>query len=773
MVQTQDISQQIQGTDFTKREEILALLPIYKQLQLASRKPLPKGVNVPDFTMKTPYGDQILLDFTELIIEPNRRQCLVGPNSCGKTLLFHNMVTGAIKGFPNHLHVHHCRELESHELGQTVLDTVVNSHPYRGVLLKCQERLKTLLSTEPLPTGKDAEALKSNLEFITSQINAVGNHELAVDKAQKMLRVLGFDDIGQNKLVSSLSGGLKMRVALCMAFFIEADLLLLDEPTNHLDFPSVLWLENRLRGYKGSFLLVSHDRELLKNVCTAVSLFEEKQIKNYNCGFLEFEKKKAAEDKKKYEDIEKFLKKNENANPQTPIGRLRLDRKIWSDNYHAKLVALQSKFTFPAAVPLAKPEGLPETAPENISLINLKNVRFSYDVNTGHYIFNDPISFNVTASTRVGVMGPNGAGKSTLLKLLTKKLIPTSGTVEIHPRFKLAYFGQHSTAELDLDTTPITYMESFFPKVNSGQLRCHLSKTGIVGNVADTRIRALSYSQRSCVIFSKLTYACPHLLIMDEPTNFLDLESVDSLISACNKYKGALLLVSHNRDFLKKCARQYLSVVPGHFDLYDDLKTAEKATYTFIEEMEGGGRVSGKEALVNNPGGGTVHASQKVEASVPKSAPAKTIIEISSTTPAPVPTSDSASVKTEPTPVKSEAAAIKEDGPTSTPQKPESENAAQNVDLKTVQSAEPFSVGEKIQAKYSQDGRWYNAVINNIKDEKFLVYYIDYGNTEYVALSSVRKHTAPAPAPKKGGPNNYNNNRQQGQNRGPKNSNRY
>jgi len=371
------------------------------------------------------------------------------------------------------------------------------------------------------------------------------------------------------------------------------------------------------------------------------------------------------------------------------------------------------------------------------------------------------------------VMGPNGAGKSTLLKLLTKKLIPTSGTVEIHPRFKLAYFGQHSTAELDLDTTPITYMESFFPKVNSGQLRCHLSKTGIVGNVADTRIRALSYSQRSCVIFSKLTYACPHLLIMDEPTNFLDLESVDSLISACNKYKGALLLVSHNRDFLKKCARQYLSVVPGHFDLYDDLKTAEKATYTFIEEMEGGGRVSGKEALVNNPGGGTVHASQKVEASVPKSAPAKTIVEISSTTSAPVPTSDPA-VKTETTPVKFPAAAnpaIKEDGLTSSPQKSEMETTSQKPETKTTQTTEPFSVGEKIQAKYSQDGRWYNAVINNIKDENFLVYYIDYGNTEYVALSSVRKSTAPAP--KKGGPNNYNNNRQQGQNRGPKNPTRY
>jgi ATP-binding cassette subfamily F protein 3 len=113
-----------------------------------------------------------------------------------------------------------------------------------------------------------------------------------------MLRVLGFDDVGQKRLVSALSGGLRMRVALCMAFFIDSDLLLLDEPTNHLDFPSVLWLENRLRGYRSSFLMVSHDRELLNNVCTAVLLLEDKQIKYYNMGFKEFEKKKATETRK-------------------------------------------------------------------------------------------------------------------------------------------------------------------------------------------------------------------------------------------------------------------------------------------------------------------------------------------------------------------------------------------------------------------------------------------------------------------------------------------
>jgi energy-coupling factor transporter ATP-binding protein EcfA2 len=127
-----------------------------------------------------------------------------------------------------------------------------------------------------------------------------------------------------------------------------------------------------------------------------------------------------------------------------------------------------------------------------------------------------------------------------------------------------------------------------FPEEKSGLIRSHLGKVGIDGPKAETRMKSLSHGQRSCVIFAKITYVCPHLLIMDEPTNFLDLESVDSLIAATNKYGGALLLVSHNRGFLKKCARQYLSVVPGQFNIYEDLKSCERATYSFIAELEDG-----------------------------------------------------------------------------------------------------------------------------------------------------------------------------------------
>jgi len=450
-------------------------------------------------------------------------------------------------------------------------------------------------------------------------------------------------------------------------------------------------------------------------VCTAVLLIEDLQIKYYNVGFKEFEKKKAAEDKKKYEEIEKFLIKNQNVDPSTFLGRQKHDKKQWSEQYHQKQIALQGKFTFPAAVPLENPENKPLS---DISLLRVENLRFSYKPETNVYIFNDPVNFDVTASTRCGVMGPNGAGKSTLLKILTEQHKPTSGTLYKHPKFTLAYFGQYSTHELDLEKTPAEWMGIQFPGELAGNLRQHLAKTSIVGAVQDTRMEALSFSQKSCIVFSKLTFKCPHLLILDEPTNFLDLESVDSLIAACNKYAGALLLVSHNRDFLKKCAKGFLSVVPGKFMLFDkdtpaqNMKDAERSTYTFISEMEEGGSVSAQDLVKKNAGGASVHASQDLrEKKAEEAGPEDGIkvLSISGTSSSPMPAK------------------------------------------KVVPAGVSYAVGEKVSALWT-DGKWYDAVIKKqVTDTKYQLTYTAYGNTVNIESKSIKKVAAPAAkaAPKK------------------------
>jgi len=582
------------------------LFPRHEQekIALARAKNVSKTVDH-HFSMKKPFSTEYLLSDAHLFLEPGKRICLVGDASCGKSTLLEQIASGQLRDFPKHLHVHHCQELHQTPVDISCIDAVVLAHEFRNVLLKVRTELKKRLEAKPAPASAVLEALQSNLDFIEFNLTKIKSDD-AYDRASKMLRVLGFDEVGQRKSTNSLSGGLRMRIALCMAFFIEADLLLLDEPTNHLDFPSVLWLENRLRGYRGSYLLISHDRELLENVCTSIIHFSDRKLTNYNISFAEFEKKKAALEKKKEIEIEKFLQANRNVDPSTPKAKEKAEKMAWRDAYQAKMLLYQGKFTFPDPVALPPMEGDPED-PKDITLIKIDQVRFSYDEKKGlPFIFDTPIDLDVTCGTRMGVMGPNGAGKSTLLKLLTKKLTAVSGTITHRPGYNLAYFAQHHAAELNMEQTPIDYMIEVFPNDKPGLLRNHLTKVGIQGPMAETRMKALSHGQRSCVIFAKITWVCPHLLIMDEPTNFLDLESVDSLISATNKYPGALLLVSHNRGFLKKCARQYLSVVPGAFNVYDDLKACERATYSFISELEegGGGNLKGALAAAAKAGKG-------------------------------------------------------------------------------------------------------------------------------------------------------------------------
>jgi len=201
--------------------------------------------------------------------------------------------------------------------------------------------------------------------------------------------------------------------------------------------------------------------------------------------------------------------------------------------------------------------------------------------------------------------------------------------------------------------------------------------------------------------FAKLTFVCPHLLILDEPTNFLDLESVDSLIMACNKYKGALLLVSHNRDFLKKCAKTFLSVVPGQFLLFNDLKTAEGATYSFIAEMEEGGKADVSSSMTKSGGTRLDEQGNVIKEEVKKE--------------------EGANVK------KSADGSFTLSGTSQTAAKPK----PKVVEVK-------YEVGEKIQALWT-DGKWYAGQIKKIDKDKYTVLYIQYGNTAVLPLTSMKK----------------------------------
>eukprot|EP00008_Paramoeba_atlantica_P008929 CAMPEP_0201474896 /NCGR_PEP_ID=MMETSP0151_2-20130828/378_1 /ASSEMBLY_ACC=CAM_ASM_000257 /TAXON_ID=200890 /ORGANISM="Paramoeba atlantica, Strain 621/1 / CCAP 1560/9" /LENGTH=857 /DNA_ID=CAMNT_0047854825 /DNA_START=50 /DNA_END=2624 /DNA_ORIENTATION=- len=599
--------------DWTKKEQIELLFPAWKRAFLAlggKAASIGAGIDV-SLNLKKPYYDKDLFVGTYLEIEPSKRCAVYGINGSGKTCLFEAIASGDLPGFPPHINVHHMKELESNEQADkvSVLDTVLCSHKFRRVLLACQAKLQALLETGD---DKYKSAYEENLRYVEQGLSSVQS-DTATKRAQQMLRVLGFDEKGEQAPLSSLSGGLRMRVALASAFFLDAQLLLLDEPTNHLDMPSVLWLENRLRAYKGAFLLVTHDRTLLENVVTSVMLIQDEKLHYFSCGFAEFEKRKKQLDKDRERMIDQYLKKNRNVDPSHHTYPRYKGYRDWLSARAERRQLMEGKFRFKAPKPLELTPGA--TTQAECSLIKVDGVRFSYDVEKNlPFIFDTPISYEVKMGTRVGIMGPNGAGKSTFLKLITGKLQPVEGTITINPEYKLAYFGQHSTKELKMDMSPIEFMIDSFPKANKGDLMFHLGKTSVSDTVANKRIRYLSFSQRSCVIFAKLTFNAPHLLIMDEPTNFLDLESVDSLISAATKFPGGLITVTHNRTFLGKCSKEFLSIVPGAFLEFPDMKTAERATYSFISALEEGRDIDVKNAIVQNRGGGAAHTEEEQQA---------------------------------------------------------------------------------------------------------------------------------------------------------------
>jgi ATPase subunit of ABC transporter with duplicated ATPase domains len=658
--------------EWDQLDSIMTTWPSHVQAQIKAEKDnksLRKGVDIESFDIKVPFSQQYLFQNSQFKLDPSKRYCLHGDPGTGKSTLFSAIAAttgeGGIKGFPDHLHVHLCQEIEISSDAKNVLDTVVESFEFLHTLRQNRKAVaarivaisgktpaentnvdnavSTVADVPATTQPKDAnefERLTTILRSLDMRLDSLGSRD-AEDRASKMLRVLGFDEEMQTRSTNALSGGLRMRVALCASFFMEPDILLLDEPTNHLDFPSVLWLENRMRAYRKILVLVSHERDMLERVCTAVISIEKKALYYYQMGFGAYEKKLADDETKMAETVEKFLVRNRNVDAASPMAKQKAEYQAWQDEYYAKQIRLQGKFTFPPAEPLepcilesagdnkveetgvvapvvevkkaaaapkkkktmAEDEEVDLTTLPRADIVAINQVRFSYNPGTLPWIFDTAISFTVQycpTSTRVGVMGPNGAGKSTFLKLLTGRLTPSNGSVDRNEKAKIGYFAQHHSAELDMTLTPMEYLKMQFPdELNSGMLRKHLAKVGVTGPLAETRLKSLTHGQRSCVMFAKITYHCPHLLIMDEPTNFLDLASIDSLISATNKYKGALLLVSHNRGFLLKCATQFLSIVPGQFLLFNDLRSCEQSTYTFIADLEAGGSISAKDLVQN------------------------------------------------------------------------------------------------------------------------------------------------------------------------------
>ncbi|XP_023581052.1 ATP-binding cassette sub-family F member 1 isoform X7 [Trichechus manatus latirostris] len=514
------------------------------------------------------HGKELFVN-ADLYIVAGRRYGLVGPNGKGKTTLLKHIANRTLSIPPN-IDVLLCEQ-----------EVVADETPAVQAVLRADTKRLKLLEEErrlqgQLEQGDDAAA--ERLEKVYEELRATGA-AAAEAKARRILAGLGFDPEMQNRPTQKFSGGWRMRVSLARALFMEPTLLMLDEPTNHLDLNAVIWLNNYLQGWRKTLLIVSHDQGFLDDVCTDIIHLDAQRLHYYRGNYMTFKKmyqQKQKELLKQYEKQEKKLKElkaggksTKQAEKQTKEALTRKQQKCRRKNQDEESQEAPEllkrpkeytvRFTFPNPPPLSPP------------VLGLHGVTFGYE---GQKPLFKNLDFGIDMDSRICIVGPNGVGKSTLLLLLTGKLTPTRGEMRKNHRLKIGFFNQQYAEQLRMEETPTEYLQRGFNLPYQDARKC-LGRFGLESHAHTIQICKLSGGQKARVVFAELACREPDVLILDEPTNNLDIESIDALGEAINEYKGAVIIVSHDARLITETncqlwvvEEQSVSQIDGDFEDY-------------------------------------------------------------------------------------------------------------------------------------------------------------------------------------------------------------
>ena len=428
----------------------------------------------------------------------------------------------------------------------TLLDTVLNADRERTALLARAEH------------EHDAHALGD----IHARLEAIDAYS-APARAASILAGLGFDAADQLRPCSEFSGGWRMRVALAAILFSAPDLLLLDEPTNYLDLEGVLWLEDYLKRYRGSVIVVSHDRDLLNSVTEFILHLEYQKLTLYSGNYDTFVETRAM---RRANDVA-FAKKQEAARKhmQAFVDRFKAKAsKARQAQSRMKMLERLQKVEVPPDEYIA-PIQLPKPLDASPPLITLDNAQVGYD---GRAILSN-ISLRFDPDDRIALLGKNGNGKSTLAKLLVGKLETMGGEIVRARKLVPGYFAQHQMDELDGTATPVQTLARHRPKMTETELRTRLGSMGLTGDKALTKVGSLSGGERARLMLTIATLDRPNLLILDEPTNHLDIDAREELLVALNDFEGAVVLVSHDRRLIEGTVDRLLLVADGKVEPFD------------------------------------------------------------------------------------------------------------------------------------------------------------------------------------------------------------
>ncbi|MCJ1387538.1 hypothetical protein MMC18_000381 [Xylographa bjoerkii] len=532
-------------------------------------------------------GKRILTD-TTLTLAYGRRYGLVGQNGIGKSTLLRALSRREL-AIPTHISILHV-EQEITGDDTPALQAVLDADVWRKHLLAEQEKISKQLAqmeaerSTMADTSKEAEKLdkeREGLDTTLSDIHAKLS-EMESDKAESraasILAGLGFSEERQHFATKTFSGGWRMRLALARALFCEPDLLLLDEPSNMLDVPSITFLSNYLQTYPSTLLVVSHDRAFLNEVAMDIIHQHSERLDYYKgANFDSFyntkeERRKTA--KREYEN-----QMVQRAHLQTFIDKFRYNA--------AKSSEAQSRIKKLEKMPVLEPPEseyivhfkFPDVEKLSPPIIQMSGVTFGY---SPERILLRNVDLDVQLDSRIGIVGPNGAGKTTVLKLLIGALQPTSGLISQNPRLRVGYFAQHHVDALDMNASAVGFMAKNYPGKQDEEYRRHLGAFGITGMTGLQKMELLSGGQKSRVAFACLSLTNPHILVLDEPSNHLDIEAMDALSLALRNFQGGVLMVSHDVTMLQTvcnslwvCDNGTVEKFPGDVNAYKKRITAQ------------------------------------------------------------------------------------------------------------------------------------------------------------------------------------------------------
>src|SRR5450830_1187343 len=512
-------------------------------------------------------GTKPLLESVDLTLNPGDKIGLIGANGAGKSSLF-GMLRGELHAdqgeidFPAKWRMAYVAQ-ETPPLERAALDYAIDG----DVNLRRLEAELARLEGE--------EATTENGIAIGEIYSALADADAYTvqSRGEQLLLGLGFSLDQMQQPIASFSGGWRMRLNLAQALMCPSDLLLLDEPTNHLDLDAIIWLEDWLKKYPGTLIIISHDRDFLDEICNVIVHIDERKLKRYSGNYSGFERQRAAQMILEAGALEK--QRRQRAHLESFVNRFKAQasKARQAQSRMKALAKMEELAPLRAAAEFSFEFREPLSAPN--PLLVMEDVDAGYPIldehgdKVGGKTIVSNIKFSLQIGQRIGLLGVNGAGKSTLIKTIAGEIAPLTGDATTGKGLSIGYFAQHQVEMLRHDESPLWHLAKIAPTVREQELRNFLGGFNFPGTMVTSSIAPFSGGEKARLALALIVWQRPNLLLLDEPTNHLDLETREALTMALAQFEGTLVVVSHDRHVLGATTDEFIIVADGKLQPFD------------------------------------------------------------------------------------------------------------------------------------------------------------------------------------------------------------